>query len=90
MKYKVSSSDSPILVTLMMEALSFFETSVLTRVTWHNIPEDAILRSHHRENLKSCMEILAVHDAFNAKTGIELIMLWRILVVLLVTAGEIS
>jgi hypothetical protein len=29
------------------------ETSVLTRAAWRNIPEDAILHSHRRENLKS-------------------------------------
>jgi hypothetical protein len=50
---KANVATSPILVTLLMEAPHSSETSVLTRSTRHNIPEDGIHHSHRRENFKS-------------------------------------
>jgi hypothetical protein len=37
----------------MMETIYSSETSATTRATWRHIPEDGILHSHRRENLKS-------------------------------------
>jgi hypothetical protein len=48
---------SPILVTLMMEAIRSSKMSVLTRATWLHIPEDSILHSHCCENLKSYISL---------------------------------
>jgi hypothetical protein len=42
----------------MMQALRSYETSVLTRATRRNVPEDTILHNHGRGNLKSYMNLI--------------------------------
>jgi hypothetical protein len=49
---------SPILVTFIMEAISFSETSVLSRVTPRNFSGVGILHTRRRKVLKSCILIL--------------------------------
>jgi hypothetical protein len=49
----------------MVEAVGSSETSVLTKATWRNIPEDGILHSHRRENLKSYTICSNFHPPLN-------------------------
>jgi hypothetical protein len=55
----------------MMDALLYSETSLLTRTTQRNIPEDNILHSHRPEKLKAyiavyfseiLVDLIVLHD----------------------------
>jgi hypothetical protein len=48
---------SPNLSMMMMDGIRSSETSVLTVATRYHMPEDGILHSHRRENLKSYISL---------------------------------
>jgi hypothetical protein len=60
---------SPILVTLIKEALNYPEPSALTRATRRNVPEDTILHSDRREELISYKRVYAYSHTYRLRVG---------------------
>jgi hypothetical protein len=58
---------------LNLEATRSPETTVSNTFTWHHIPEDGILHSHRRENLKFYLLV------YNAMQFIDSTLAWYLL-----------
>jgi hypothetical protein len=69
---------SPMFVTLMMEALRFSDTSILTRTTRRNIPEDDIL--HLLPYLPICLtpEVKAVSELYGQSLYMKNGVFWDV------------
>jgi hypothetical protein len=59
---QASSINDLMMTNLKMEAIRSSETSVHTRSTRYHIPEDGILHSHRRVNLRSYINIPSLED----------------------------
>jgi hypothetical protein len=81
---------SPILVTMMVEALRSSETSVLTRAIRYNIPEEGVLHSHSFENLKSYIAGLCSRDIMCLLWGMNWVSITQKKAFFIVTAVETS